>query len=79
MKVRAKVTPGSHNAKFARVFFRAILGDYWVLNNADDYSWSIVGGPSGKYLWIFTREPKPAEPLAQTLLARALWATTRAC
>ena len=68
---RAKVTPGSNNARLRVSFFGPFWGDYWVLDHADDYSWSIVGEPSGKYLWILTREPKPTEPLSQMLLARA--------
>jgi apolipoprotein D and lipocalin family protein len=70
-KGRAKVTPESNNAKLRVSFFGPFWGDYWVLDHADDYSWSIVGEPSGKYLWILTREPKPAGQLAQMLLARA--------
>ena len=30
-------------------------GDYWVLDHADDYSWSIVGEGSGRYLWLLSR------------------------
>lgn len=46
------------------------FGDYWVLDHADDYSWSIVGEPSGKYLWLLTREAKPAN--GETLIGRAV-------
>lgn len=45
------------------------FGDYWVLDHADDYSWSIVGEPSGKYLWILTRQARPAN--GEALLTRA--------
>ena len=41
--------------------FGPFYGDYWVLDHADDYSWSIVGDPSGRYLWILSRQPKSAE------------------
>src|SRR5690606_20211155 len=44
---RAKVTPGSDNAKLKVSFFGPFyVGDYWVLDRAEDYSWSIVGEPS---------------------------------
>lgn len=37
-------------------FFGPIWADYWVLARADDYAWSIVGEPGGRYLWLLTRE-----------------------
>lgn len=36
-------------------FFGPFWGDYWVLERADDYSWSIVGEGDGRYLWLLTR------------------------
>jgi apolipoprotein D and lipocalin family protein len=49
------------------------VGDYWVLDHADDYSWSIVGEGSGRYLWLLTRErPTPAQLSALTDRARAM-------
>jgi len=58
-KGRAKVVPGSQDAKLKVSFFGPFYGDYWVLDHADDYSWSIVGEPSGRYLWILTRQVGP--------------------
>lgn len=51
----ARVVEGSHGAKLKVTFFWPIEGDYWVLDRANDYSWSIVGEPSGRYLWLLTR------------------------
>ncbi|MGH1558310.1 lipocalin family protein [Caulobacter segnis] len=34
-------------------------GDYWVLDHADDYSWSIVGEGSGGILWLLSRRACP--------------------
>ena len=31
--------------------------DYLILAVADDYSWTAIGVPSGKYLWIMTDKP----------------------
>jgi apolipoprotein D and lipocalin family protein len=31
--------------------------DYLVIDLADDYSWTAIGVPSGKYLWIMSRDP----------------------
>ncbi|WP_176053902.1 lipocalin family protein [Paraburkholderia caribensis] len=68
---KARVVPGSDNAKLKVSFFGPFyVGDYWVLDHADDYSWSIVGEPGGTYLWILTREAKPAIELQRALLER---------
>jgi apolipoprotein D and lipocalin family protein len=67
---RAKVTDGETNAKLKVSFFGPFYGDYWVLDHADDYSWSIVGEPSGRYLWILAREATPAEQEVQKLVDR---------
>lgn len=57
---KAKVVDEAGNAKLKVSFFGPFyVGDYWVLDHADDYSWSIVGEPSGKYLWILHRSPRP--------------------
>ncbi|WP_332656999.1 lipocalin family protein [Brevundimonas sp.] len=67
---RAKVTPGSGDAKLRVSFFGPFYGDYWVLDRADDYSWSIVGEPSGRYLWILTRDPQPSQMVRDALMRR---------
>jgi apolipoprotein D and lipocalin family protein len=68
---KAKVVPGSGNTKLKVSFFGPFFfGDYWVLDHAEDYSWSIVGEPSGKYLWLLCREATPAEPIKASLLQR---------
>ena len=71
-EAKAKVVPGSGNAKLKVSFFGPFfLGDYWVLDHAEDYSWSIVGEPTGKYLWLLCRAAMPAEPVKAALLRRA--------
>ena len=55
----AKVVDRRSNAKLKVSFFGPFYGDYWILDHADDYSWSIVGEPSGRYLWILSREANP--------------------
>jgi apolipoprotein D and lipocalin family protein len=57
-KGRAKIADPLTNAKLKVSFFGPFYGDYWVLDRADDYSWSIVGEPSGRYLWILSREAR---------------------
>jgi apolipoprotein D and lipocalin family protein len=68
---RAKVVDGESQAKLKVSFFGPFYGDYWVLDRADDYGWSIVGEPSGRYLWILAREPTPAAAEVQKLIDRA--------
>lgn len=74
---RARVLPDSDGAMLKVSFFRlplvgpVFLGDYWVLDHGEDYDWSIVGEPSGRYLWILTRDAQPAESLGQDLIKRA--------
>lgn len=68
---RAKIVPNSGNAKLKVSFFGPFYGDYWVLDHAADYSWSIVGEPSGRYLWILTRTAKPSEQIRKMLVKRA--------
>lgn len=67
---KAKVVDTTTNAKLKVSFFGPFWGDYWVLDHADDYSWSIVGEGSGKYLWILTRKP-PSDLEREALTARA--------
>ena len=43
--------------KLGVTFFWPFEGSYWILDLADDYSWSLVGEPSGRYLWILSRNP----------------------
>ncbi|MEI5665240.1 lipocalin family protein [Bosea sp. CCNWLW174] len=67
----AKIVDGSNNAKLKVSFFPPFEGDYWVLDRAADYSWSIVGEPSGQYLWILTRSPRITDRAYARLVARA--------
>lgn len=57
---KAKVVDTATNAKLKVSFFGPFYGDYWVLDHGDDYDWSIVGEPSGRYLWALTREARPS-------------------
>ncbi len=67
---KAKIVDTSTGAKLKVSFFRPFYGDYWVLDRADDYSWSIVGEPSGRYLWMLTRNAKPYAATRAKLEAR---------
>ncbi|MFN3879767.1 MAG: lipocalin family protein [Brevundimonas sp.] len=68
---KAKVVEGSNNAKLKVSFFGPFyVGDYWVLDHADDYSWSIVGEPSGRYLWLLSRTAQPSAQARDAILTR---------
>lgn len=72
---RAKVVEGSDGAKLRVSFFGPFYGDYWVLDRSEPdavgmYQWSIVGEPSGRYLWMLTREAQPDAELRAMLEAR---------
>lgn len=67
---RAKIVANSGNAKLKVSFFGPFYGDYWILDRAEDYSWSIVGEPSGRYLWILTRTPKPTKTIRNMLVEK---------
>jgi len=49
-------------------FLPMVWGDYWVLGLADDYSWSVVGTPDRKYLWILARTPALTETQQNAVL-----------
>lgn len=68
----AKLVPGSHGAKLKVGFFGPFhFGNYWVLDRAPDYGWSIVGDPSGRYLWLLSRTPTPGDMELRALIHRA--------
>lgn len=67
----ARIVDGSNGAKLKVTFVWPLQGDYWVLDHANDYSWSIVGEPSGQYLWILTRAPKVSSRQYEALVSRA--------
>jgi apolipoprotein D and lipocalin family protein len=69
---KAKSVPGSGNAKLKVSFFGPFFfGDYWVLDHSDDYEWSIVGEPRGRYLWILHRNAIPLAETTKMLFERA--------
>ena len=72
---KAKIVEDSRGAKLKVSFFGPFYGDYWVLDRGEEnpqgqYPWSIVGEPSGRYLWMLTREAQPDEELKTFLETR---------
>lgn len=65
--------PGKLKVSFVRLlglsFFPA---DYWILDLAPDYSYAVVGNPSGSFGWILSRTPTlPDDVLAAIYLRLA--------
>ncbi|MCX7042321.1 MAG: lipocalin family protein [Gammaproteobacteria bacterium] len=59
MNALATVVPGSNNTRWKIAFFGGLLkADYLVLEVAPDYSWALIGQPSGKLAWVFSREQR---------------------
>jgi apolipoprotein D and lipocalin family protein len=52
---RARPGGRAGEGKLKVSFFGPFWADYWVLEHGDDYAWSIVGEPGGRYLWLLTR------------------------
>lgn len=67
---KAKVVDAATNAKLKVSFFGPFYGNYWVLDHGEDYDWSIVGEPSGRYLWALTRARNPDPAVIAMLEAR---------
>jgi len=69
---KAKIVESSNNAKFKVSFWGPFyVGNYWILDRADDYSWAIVGEPSGRYLWILSRNAPLLEKEKRALYKKA--------
>ena len=66
----ATVADKATNAKLNVSFFWPFSGDYWVIGLADDYSWALVGEPSGRYLWILARTSQITPELRAELIAK---------
>lgn len=52
---RARPAGAVGEGKLEVSVFGPIWAPYWILDRADDYSWSIVGEGDGRYLWLLTR------------------------
>lgn len=55
---RARPDEDASSGRLEVSFFGPIWADYWVLDRAEDYSWSIVGEGGGRYLWLLTRDER---------------------
>lgn len=67
------VAPAKLEVRFAPAwlgFLPFVWGDYWVIELASDYSYSVVGAPGRDYLWILARNPSMDDATFAAILAR---------
>ena len=55
---KAKLSSNGEPGQLRVSFFGPFYGDYYILDLAPDYSYSVVGSSSPKYLWILSRTPE---------------------
>ena len=55
---KAKANRNGKAGQLRVSFFGPFYSDYYILDLAPDYSYSVVGSSSPKYLWILSRTPK---------------------
>jgi len=67
---KAWVKDQTTNAYWKVSPFWPLKFDYLILDVAEDYSWTAVGTPNQKYLWIMARTPKNAEAVIQEAVKR---------
>ena len=64
-KLKVRFAPGFLS------FLSAVWGDYWVIDLAPDYSYSVIGTPDREYFWILSRTPELTDSVYQDILRRA--------
>ena len=48
-----------------------VWGDYWIIDIGRDYSYSVVGTPDRKYLWILSRAPQMDDMTYERVVEKA--------
>jgi len=51
--------------------FPFVWGDYWIIDLAEDYGWSMVGSPDKRNLWLLSRQPVLDDAQMARLLEKA--------
>jgi apolipoprotein D and lipocalin family protein len=67
---KAYVYDKQTNAHWKIILYKFFKFDYLILEIAKDYSYTVVGVPDRKLLWVMSRKPKMAPDLYQSILAR---------
>ena len=58
------------NAKLG-IDLGGFIGDYWIIDEAPDYRYVVVGHPSRQYMWILARDRHMSQQDLDTVLANA--------
>jgi apolipoprotein D and lipocalin family protein len=67
------VAPAKLVVRFAPAwlgFLPFVWGDYWVIDLAPDYSYSVVGAPGRDYLWVLARNSQLDDATMAAIMAR---------
>jgi apolipoprotein D and lipocalin family protein len=62
------IAPGKIRIGFFAGF---VHQDYWIIDRGEDYSWSILGTPNPRFVWLMSRQPVLNEAQKASLVARA--------
>jgi apolipoprotein D and lipocalin family protein len=66
-KGKAWVPDPKQPGKLKVSFFWPFAGDYWILKIDKDYTYVLVGEPTGEYLWILSRDRNLDPAIVQSL------------
>jgi apolipoprotein D and lipocalin family protein len=58
------------NAAWKVQFVWPFRADYWVIEMGEDYSYTVVGHPKHKFLFIMARRPEMSDSLYSAITAR---------
>lgn len=65
---KGKLPDASEPGKLKVAFFLSFYADYYILDIAPDYSYTLIGSSADDYLWIMSRTPKLPKPVLDRLL-----------
>lgn len=68
--LESKAFPGSRPGELKQQFVWPFKVDYWVIEIADDYSYTVVGHPENKFLYIMSRSKTMDEKQLQAIIER---------
>lgn len=70
--VRSKgfLNPKLGNAVWKVQFVWPFRADYWVIEYGEDYSYTVVGHPKNKFLYIMSRQPSMSDSLYGAITER---------
>lgn len=67
---KAKMNKNGKPGQLRVSFFGPFYNDYNILELAPDYSYSVVGSSSPKYLWILGRTPTLAQDVLKSIIKK---------